>query len=66
MMVVRKDDIEMMMELSQITMSASMIVKKEERCIARCLDSLSEAVDEIIIVDTGSMEFNDIDYSTVS
>jgi glycosyltransferase involved in cell wall biosynthesis len=34
--------------------SAAMIVKDSERCIARCLDSIVNAVDEIVIVDTGS------------
>lgn len=33
-----------------------MIVKNEENHIARCLDSVAELVDEIIIVDTGSTD----------
>jgi len=33
-----------------------MIVKNEERTLARCLDSIKDAVDEIIIVDTGSTD----------
>lgn len=33
-----------------------MIVKNEERHIARCLDSVAGLVDEIIIVDTGSTD----------
>jgi len=33
-----------------------MIVKNEEKHIARCLDSVAELVDEIIIVDTGSTD----------
>ncbi len=33
-----------------------MIVKNEEEVLARCLDSAIEAVDEIIIVDTGSTD----------
>ena len=37
-----------------ITISLCMIVKNEEAVLARCLDSIKEAVDEIIIVDTGS------------
>ncbi len=37
-----------------ITISVCMIVKNEERVLARCLDSLSGLADEIIIVDTGS------------
>lgn len=37
-----------------ITISLCMIVKNEEDTIARCLDSINDLVDEIIIVDTGS------------
>jgi glycosyltransferase involved in cell wall biosynthesis len=33
-----------------------MIVKNEEDCIARCLNSVKDVVDEIIIVDTGSSD----------
>ncbi len=37
-------------------LSACMITKDEERCIARCIDSYRAAVDEIIVVDTGSTD----------
>jgi len=33
-----------------------MIVKNEEAVLARCLDSIADLMDEIIIVDTGSMD----------
>ena len=33
-----------------------MIIKNEEKTIARCLDSVKDLVDEIIIVDTGSTD----------
>jgi len=36
------------------TLSACLIVKNESEVIGRCLDSLYDAVDEIIIYDTGS------------
>ena len=36
------------------TVSLCMIVKNEEKVLSRCLDSVKDAVDEIIIVDTGS------------
>jgi glycosyltransferase involved in cell wall biosynthesis len=36
------------------TISLCMIVKNEEKTLARCLDSVKGLVDEIIIVDTGS------------
>ena len=39
-----------------ITISLCMIVKNEEVTLARCLDSIKDAVDEIIIVDTGSTD----------
>ncbi len=39
-----------------ITISLCMIVKNEERILARCLDSLEGLTDEIIIVDTGSTD----------
>ena len=38
---------------SMPTISLCMIVKNEEKHIARCLDSVAGLVDEIIIVDTG-------------
>ena len=37
-----------------ITISLCMIVKNEEAILARCLDSVADLMDEIIIVDTGS------------
>ena len=39
-----------------ITISLCMIVKNEERILARCLDSLKGIAEEIIIVDTGSTD----------
>lgn len=39
---------------SMVTISLCMIVKNEERVLARCLDSIRDLMDEIIIVDTGS------------
>lgn len=39
-----------------ITISLCMIVKDEEDVLARCLDSVKEIADEIIIVDTGSKD----------
>ena len=33
-----------------------MIVKNEERILARCLNSIADLVDEVIIVDTGSTD----------
>lgn len=39
-----------------ITISLCMIVKNEEPVLARCLDSIADLMDEIIIVDTGSSD----------
>lgn len=39
-----------------IEISLCMIVKNEEEVLARCLSSVREAVDEIVIVDTGSTD----------
>ncbi len=39
-----------------ITISLAMIVKDEEKTIERCLNSVRNIVDEIIIVDTGSTD----------
>ena len=39
-----------------LTISLCMIVKNEEMHIARSLESVAELVDEIIVVDTGSVD----------
>ena len=39
-----------------ITISLCLIVKNEEKVLARCLNSAKGAIDEIIIVDTGSTD----------
>lgn len=39
-----------------ITISLCMIVKNEEKILARCLDSIADLMDEIVIVDTGSTD----------
>lgn len=39
-----------------ITISLCMIVKNEEKILARCLNSVADLCDEIIIVDTGSTD----------
>lgn len=39
---------------STSSVSLCMIVKNEERCLARCLASVKPIVDEMIVVDTGS------------
>ncbi len=39
-----------------IEISGCMIVKNEEKVLARCLDSIADLMDELIIVDTGSTD----------
>lgn len=39
-----------------ITISLCMIVKNEESTLKRCLDSIADLMDEIIIIDTGSTD----------
>ena len=39
-----------------IQISLCMIVKNEEKILARCLDSIADLMEEIIIVDTGSTD----------
>ena len=36
--------------------SACMIVKNEERCVERCIRSMLDIVDELLVVDTGSVD----------
>ncbi|CUB57703.1 Glycosyl transferase family 2 [Bacillus subtilis] len=39
-----------------ITISLCMIVKNKEKVLNRCLQSIKDIPDEIIIIDTGSMD----------
>ena len=39
-----------------VTVSLCMIVKNEEKHLPRCLDSVRDLVDEIVIADTGSTD----------
>ena len=39
-----------------VTVSLCMIVKNEEAVLARCLDSVRDLVEEILIADTGSSD----------
>lgn len=41
---------------TELRVSVCMIVRDEAVTLARCLDSIHEAVDEIIVVDTGSVD----------
>ena len=39
-----------------VTITLCMIVKNEEKVLKRCLESISDLMDEIVIVDTGSTD----------
>ena len=39
---------------ARTTISACMIVKNKEKMLPRCLESIKDYVDEIVVVDTGS------------
>ncbi|HLH52262.1 MAG TPA: glycosyltransferase [Verrucomicrobiae bacterium] len=39
-----------------VRLTLALIVKNEERCLARCLESIRGAVDEIVVADTGSSD----------
>jgi glycosyltransferase involved in cell wall biosynthesis len=39
-----------------VKISAALIVKNEEQVLSRCLQSIQGSVDEIVVVDTGSMD----------
>ena len=39
-----------------MSVSLCMIVKNEEENLARCLNSVKDLIDEIILVDTGSTD----------
>ncbi len=45
-----------LLRVRPVTVCAAILAKNEERCIARCIDSLQGAVDEIIVMDTGSTD----------
>jgi glycosyltransferase involved in cell wall biosynthesis len=40
----------------ELLVAAALIVRDEEHCLARCLESIEPIVDEIVVVDTGSTD----------
>lgn len=46
----------MVLNKQRPTISLCMIVRDEENTIGRCLDAVENIVDEIIVVDTGSID----------
>ncbi len=47
---------EAVFEVKAVSVAAAVIMKDEGACIGRCLESLKDAVDEIVVVDTGSSD----------
>ncbi|MDI3312671.1 MAG: glycosyltransferase, partial [Thermoanaerobacterium sp.] len=43
-------------EITSPTLSLCLITKDEEKNIARCINSVKDIVDEIVVVDTGSKD----------
>ena len=41
------------LSVPSVSITAAIIARNEARCIARCLESLQNAVDDIVVVDTG-------------
>lgn len=45
-----------LLSVPPVTISAALVVKNEERIIGECIERLRPAVDEIVVVDTGSTD----------
>lgn len=51
-----RQDIEELLAVDRVKVTAAILTKNEERCIERCLNSLLDAVDDIFVIDTGSTD----------
>ncbi|WP_200758106.1 glycosyltransferase [Effusibacillus dendaii] len=52
-----KEEVEDLLKVrNKTSVGAAILAKNEESCIGRCLESLVHAVDEILVVDTGSTD----------
>lgn len=51
-----RDGIDELLKVRDVTVCAALIVKNEEKHIKNCITHLLDAVDEIVIVDTGSTD----------
>jgi glycosyltransferase involved in cell wall biosynthesis len=52
----RRTDVEELLAVKRVTVTAGIIARDEERSIARCLQSLQSAVDEIVLVNCESVD----------
>jgi hypothetical protein len=53
---IRKEEVEQLLSVQKVTVTAAVLVKNEERLIGKCLRHLEHAVDEILVIDTGSTD----------
>ncbi|WP_248929955.1 glycosyltransferase [Paenibacillus hamazuiensis] len=51
-----RPDIDALLKTERPAVTAAVVVKNEARCIERCLASLINAVDEIVVMDSGSTD----------
>lgn len=49
-------DIELLLHYERVTVAVGIIARNEERCIARCLDSIHDIADEILLIDCASTD----------
>lgn len=52
----KRADIDELLRVPEVSVAAGILARDEERAIARCLDSLQDAVDQIVLIDTGSTD----------
>lgn len=52
----RRSDIDALLGYKKVTVAIGIIARDEERSIARCLSSIRDAADEIVLVDCGSVD----------
>lgn len=52
----KNEEIAKLLQVKKVTVTAAVLVKNEERLIERCLQHLAPAVDEIVVIDTGSTD----------
>jgi glycosyltransferase involved in cell wall biosynthesis len=52
----KNEEIAKLLQVKRVTVTAAVLVKNEERLIQKCLQHLAPAVDEIVVIDTGSTD----------
>jgi hypothetical protein len=52
----KSDVVAKLLAVPKVTITAAVLVKNEERLIEKCLKHLADAVDEIVVIDTGSTD----------